>query len=66
MSIMAIATYILVSVFACAYVIFFMVITIGGFFDLLHLIRGIKTEVVDPEDDGRAMKAPDDSARPKS
>jgi hypothetical protein len=47
-------------------VIFFMVITIGGFFDLLHLIRGIKTEVVDPEDDGRAMKASDDSAHPKS
>ncbi|MEX1115383.1 MAG: hypothetical protein WEB53_09035 [Akkermansiaceae bacterium] len=63
---MAMATYVLVSVFACAYVIFFIVITIGGFFDLLHLIRGIKTEIVDPEDDGRAMKASDDAANPKS
>ena len=54
MSIMAIATYIVVSLFAFAYVIFFTVITIGGFFDLLYLIRGIRDEVVDPKDDGRA------------
>jgi hypothetical protein len=66
MSTMAVATYALVGVFAFAYVIFFVVITIGGFFDLLHLIRGLRREVVDPEDDGRAIKASEDPADRKT
>lgn len=57
MSAMALATYILVGLFALAYIIFFAVITIGGFFDLLHLIRGLRSESLDPEDDGRAVKS---------
>lgn len=56
MSAMAIATYILVSIFAFGYVIFFVVITIGGFFDLVKLINGIRTELVDPTDDGRVQR----------
>lgn len=52
MSAMAVATYCLVTVFAIAYVIFFVVITVGGFFDLMRLIKGIKTELVDRQDDG--------------
>lgn len=58
MSMMALITYIVVSVFALAYVIFFIVITIGGFFDLIYLIKGIQTEVVDAMDDGRVPQRP--------
>lgn len=66
MSTMAAATYVLVSFFAFAYVIFFVVITVGGFFDLLHLVRGLRTEVVDPADDGRAIPAAPEAGEGKS
>ncbi|HMP75098.1 MAG TPA: prepilin-type N-terminal cleavage/methylation domain-containing protein [Kiritimatiellia bacterium] len=56
MSAMVIATYILVSTAAAAYVLFFLVITIGGAFDLAHLLRALRRETPDPEDDGRAEK----------
>jgi hypothetical protein len=52
MSAMAIATYVLVSVFVIAYMLFFVVITIGGFFDLKQLIKGIKEKKDTPQDDG--------------
>jgi|GEM_PF-2485581 len=51
MSAMAIATYVLVSVFVIAYMLFFVVITIGGFFDLKKLIKGIKEKELSPQDD---------------
>jgi hypothetical protein len=39
-----------------AYVIFFIFITIGGFFDLVYLLRSIHSEVLNPEDDGRVVR----------
>ena len=53
MSTLALATYILVGVAGVAYVGFYIVITIGGFFDLLYLFKSLKEEVVDAADDGR-------------
>ena len=32
------------------------VVTIGGFFDLVYLLRSIRSEVLNPEDDGRAAR----------
>lgn len=52
MSAMALATYAVVAVFAVAYFIFFLVITVGGFYDLKQLLNAIRTEAVDPQDDG--------------
>lgn len=52
MSAMALATYAVVAVFAVAYFIFFLVITVGGFYDLKQLLHAIRTEAVDPRDDG--------------
>ena len=57
MSALALATYILVSVAALAYLIFFVFITIGGFFDLLYLLKSIRQEVLNPDDDGRVVHA---------
>lgn len=64
MSAMAIATYCLVTVFAIAYMIFFVVITVGGFFDLKKLLIGIKTEIVDPQDQGHPTPPPKDPNAP--
>ncbi len=47
-------TYCFVFVAAIAYIIFFIVITIGGFFDLAYLFKCLKSEIVDNDDDGRA------------
>ncbi len=52
MSAMAVATYVLVALFAGSYLIFFIVITIGGFMDLKKLLAAIKSEVIQPDDDG--------------
>jgi len=49
----AIATYSLVFAAAIAYVFFFVIITIGGFFDLIYLFKSLKEEEIDAEDDGR-------------
>jgi hypothetical protein len=53
MSVLAIATYILVCVSGLAYIGFFIVVTIGGFFDLLYLLKSLKEEALDSDDDGR-------------
>ena len=57
MSNWALVTYCFVSVATIAYVVFFIVITIGGFFDLMYLLKSLKTEIVDATDDGRAKKS---------
>ena len=54
MSMLAIATYVLVTLAGLTYLIFFTFITIGGFFDLMYLLKSIRQEVQDPTDDGRA------------
>ncbi|MDF3127650.1 hypothetical protein P0Y35_00430 [Kiritimatiellaeota bacterium B1221] len=51
MSPMALATYVMVSLFAVSYILFFIVVTIGGFFDLKKLIRCIKVDQIDLLDD---------------
>jgi hypothetical protein len=65
MSNWALVTYCFVSFATIAYVVFFIVITIGGFFDLMYLLKSLKTEIVDATDDGRAKKSdlnpPDES-----
>jgi len=38
------------------YVGFFIVVTIGGFFDLLYLSKSIREESVDAADDGLVAK----------
>lgn len=53
MSTLAMATYLLVSLAGLAYLGFFVFITIGGFFDLVYLLKSIRQEALDPEDDGR-------------
>lgn len=55
MSPLVIATYILVLAAALGYIGFFVIITIGGFFDLIYLFKSIKEENVDAEDDGRVV-----------
>jgi len=56
MSAMAIATYLLVALAGLAYLVFFTVITIGGFFDLVYLLKSIRREALDAEDDGRVTR----------
>ena len=56
MSSWAIITYGFVSIAIIAYAGFFIVITIGGLFDLKYLLKSLGTESVDPTDDGRAEK----------
>ena len=60
MSNWAIATYCFVSVSMFAYIIFFIVIMIGGIFDLGYLFRSLKTEIADPTDDGRSKQRQSD------
>jgi hypothetical protein len=38
------------------YVIFTIVVTIGGALDLVFMFRQLKTEVVDERDDGRVVE----------
>ena len=56
MSSWALITYWFIGITMIAYVLFFVVITIGGAIDLTYLIKTLKSEVADPEDDGRAKK----------
>ena len=56
MSALAIATYVLVALAGLAYLVFFTVITIGGFFDLVYLLKSIRREALDAEDDGRVTR----------
>jgi threonine/homoserine/homoserine lactone efflux protein len=63
MSALAIATYLLVALAGLAYLVFFTVITIGGFFDLVYLLKSIRREALDAEDDGRVTRpTPKDKA----
>ena len=50
----AFSTYCFVGLAAIAYIVFFIVIAIGGMFDLAYLFRSLKAEVPDDADDGRA------------
>lgn len=61
----ALYTYCFVGVAAFAYVIFYIVITIGGMFDLIYLFKSLRGEVVDSVDDGRARQL-DKEQSPKS
>lgn len=53
----ALSTYCFVSLAMFAYIIFFIVIMIGGMFDLAYLFKSLKAENADPTDDGRAKQS---------
>jgi hypothetical protein len=43
-----------------AYIVFFIVIMIGGMFDLGYLFKSLKAEIADPTDDGRSKQSTTD------
>ena len=55
----ALTTYCFVGISTIAYVVFFIVISVGGIFDLIYLFKSLKAEIIDTSDDGRARNIDD-------
>jgi hypothetical protein len=56
MSTLALITYICIATSIIATVIFSIWVTIGGYFDLMSLFRDLKSERLNPDDDGRVAE----------